>query len=191
MIATCRPFWTIPGAKSFWNDIIAMNWMIHPCLYLVPPSCLSLTPRNHQRHPSDCSACPFCSSSTGRSSQIITKIPSEKLYGSPIAFRTLQKVMPYTPKVTGSVITRLARFQMLMTSFDQDLAFVAYYIVVFSFIRQSLFLYVLRPLARSYGIRQEGKIERFAEQGYAVIYFTCSGSLGLVRSTCQGLLAHY
>jgi very-long-chain ceramide synthase len=78
-----------------------------------------------------------------------------------------------------------------MSLFDQDLAFVAYYIVVFSFIRQSLFFYVLQPLARSYGIQQEEKVERFAEQGYDAIYFTCSGSLGLVRSTYQGFRVHY
>jgi acyl-CoA-dependent ceramide synthase len=78
-----------------------------------------------------------------------------------------------------------------MSLFGQDIAFVAYYIIVFSFIRQSLFLYVLKPLARSHGIKREAKLDRFAEQAYAVIYFTCSGSLGLVRSTCQGLLALY
>ncbi|KAG8862671.1 hypothetical protein FRC20_011114 [Serendipita sp. 405] len=60
-----------------------------------------------------------------------------------------------------------------------DIAFVAYYVIVFSFIRQSLTIYFLKPLARYYGIKKEGKLDRFAEQGYAIIYFVCSGSLGL------------
>ncbi|KAG8836214.1 hypothetical protein FRC17_008950 [Serendipita sp. 399] len=60
-----------------------------------------------------------------------------------------------------------------------DLAFIAYYIIFFAFFRQSLTIYFLKPLARHYGIKKESKIERFAEQGYAVIYFTLSGSLGL------------
>ncbi|PVG00552.1 longevity assurance proteins LAG1/LAC1 [Serendipita vermifera] len=60
-----------------------------------------------------------------------------------------------------------------------DLAFIAYYIIVFSFIRQSLTIYFLKPLARHYGIHKESKLDRFAEQGYAVIYFTASGLLGL------------
>jgi len=38
---------------------------------------------------------------------------------------------------------------------------------------------VLRPLALRWGIRKERKIDRFTEQGYAIFYFTISGSLGL------------
>ncbi|CCA67019.1 related to longevity-assurance protein LAG1 [Serendipita indica DSM 11827] len=60
-----------------------------------------------------------------------------------------------------------------------DLAFVAYYIVVFSFVRQSMTIYVLKPLARHYGINKEAKLDRFAEQGYAVFYFSISTSLGI------------
>lgn len=60
-----------------------------------------------------------------------------------------------------------------------DLAFIAYYIIVWSFVRQSLTIYLLKPIARHYGIRKPAKLDRFAEQGYAVIYFTALGSLGL------------
>ena len=65
----------------------------------------------------------------------------------------------------------------------QDLAFLAYYIIVFSWIRQSLTIYVLKPIAPHYGIRKPAKVDRFAEQGYAVVYFTASGLLGLVSVT--------
>jgi len=62
----------------------------------------------------------------------------------------------------------------------QDIAFVLYYIVFFSWCRECLAIYVLKPVARHYGVRRPGKVDRFAEQGYAVIYFSAAGSLGLV-----------
>ncbi|KAG8914383.1 hypothetical protein FRC01_004100, partial [Tulasnella sp. 417] len=60
-----------------------------------------------------------------------------------------------------------------------DIAFLAYYVIVFSFIRQGLTFYVLRPLAWKMGIKKEAKLDRFAEQGYAIVYFGISGTLGL------------
>lgn len=63
----------------------------------------------------------------------------------------------------------------------QDILFLAYYVVVFSFIRQTLTIHVLKPLARKWGIRKEGKLDRFGEQGYALIYFSFFGTFGLVR----------
>ncbi|KAG8953748.1 hypothetical protein FRC04_001953 [Tulasnella sp. 424] len=60
-----------------------------------------------------------------------------------------------------------------------DLAFLAYYVIVFSFIRQALTIYILRPLAWKLGIKKEAKLDRFAEQGYAIVYFSTSGALGL------------
>lgn len=64
---------------------------------------------------------------------------------------------------------------------NQDLAFLAYYVIVFSFLRQVCTLHFLRPLAWKLGIKKEAKLDRFAEQGYAVMYFSVSGTLGLVR----------
>ncbi|CAE6426849.1 unnamed protein product [Rhizoctonia solani] len=60
-----------------------------------------------------------------------------------------------------------------------DLAFLAYYVIFFSFVRQSVTIHILIPLARRLGIRKETKLDRFAEQGYAVLYFGVFGSLGL------------
>ncbi|KAG8865229.1 hypothetical protein FRB96_000119 [Tulasnella sp. 330] len=61
-----------------------------------------------------------------------------------------------------------------------DIAFLAYYVVVFSFLRQFLTLHIFRPLALQFGIRKERTVDRFAEQGYAIFYFTISGTLGLL-----------
>ncbi|GAA5892554.1 hypothetical protein JCM8208_005849 [Rhodotorula glutinis] len=61
----------------------------------------------------------------------------------------------------------------------KDLVFLAFYIVVFSFVRQALTEYLLRPLAKALGLKTEGKITRFMEQAYAVVYFSWSGAFGL------------
>ena len=61
-----------------------------------------------------------------------------------------------------------------------DLVFIAYYIIFWSFVRQSLTIYVARPIARWFGIKKEAKLERFGEQAYAIIYFGVMGSWGLV-----------
>lgn len=63
----------------------------------------------------------------------------------------------------------------------KDLLFLGFYIIVFSFVRQALTEYLLRPLARALGLKTEGKITRFMEQAYAVVYFSWSGAFGLVR----------
>ncbi|QRV73179.1 TLC domain protein [Ceratobasidium sp. AG-Ba] len=60
-----------------------------------------------------------------------------------------------------------------------DLVFLAYYVIFFSFLRQSITIHVLIPLAKVLGIKKESKFDRFAEQGYAVLYFGFFGSLGL------------
>ncbi|KZW04214.1 longevity assurance proteins LAG1/LAC1 [Exidia glandulosa HHB12029] len=60
-----------------------------------------------------------------------------------------------------------------------DLWFIAYWVIVMSFIRLFWTVYVFHPLARHYGIHNEGKVIRFGEQGYAVVYFTVMGSFGL------------
>ncbi|GAA5918664.1 hypothetical protein JCM6882_004179 [Rhodosporidiobolus microsporus] len=60
-----------------------------------------------------------------------------------------------------------------------DLAFLSFYIIVFSFARQSITEYFIRPFARSLGLKSESKVVRFMEQAYAVVYFSASGAFGL------------
>lgn len=61
-----------------------------------------------------------------------------------------------------------------------DLAFISYYVVFFSFVRQTLASKVSIPLARYFGLRKEAKIDRYAEQAYAFFYFAVSGTFGYV-----------
>ncbi|GAA5882414.1 hypothetical protein JCM1840_000409 [Sporobolomyces johnsonii] len=60
-----------------------------------------------------------------------------------------------------------------------DLAFLAFYIVVFSFLRQSITEFLIRPLARRLGLKTQTKQARFMEQAYAFVYFSASGAFGL------------
>ncbi|KAL0566279.1 sphingosine N-acyltransferase lag1, partial [Marasmius crinis-equi] len=59
-----------------------------------------------------------------------------------------------------------------------DLVFIAYHIVLLSCVRQVVTVKLCRPIARWFGIRKEGKLDRFGEQGYAVVYFAFMGAWG-------------
>ncbi|KZT38835.1 longevity assurance proteins LAG1/LAC1 [Sistotremastrum suecicum HHB10207 ss-3] len=60
-----------------------------------------------------------------------------------------------------------------------DILFVLYYIIFWSFVRQVLVLHVFQPFGRWWGIRQQNKLDRVGEQGYALVYFGLSGAWGL------------
>ena len=61
-----------------------------------------------------------------------------------------------------------------------DLCFLGFYIIVFSFLRQSLTEFIIKPFARSLGLKSESKLTRFMEQAYAIVYFSASGAYGVV-----------
>ena len=60
-----------------------------------------------------------------------------------------------------------------------DLVFIAYYIIFWSFIRQSIIIYIFKPIARHYHVKKS-KFDRFGEQGYAFIYFAVMATWGIV-----------
>lgn len=64
----------------------------------------------------------------------------------------------------------------------KDLLFLAFYVLVFSFIRQAALYYIIKPIAIRVGIRGERKLERFMEQGYAFMYWSTSSAVGLVSA---------
>ncbi|KLO10177.1 longevity assurance proteins LAG1/LAC1 [Schizopora paradoxa] len=61
-----------------------------------------------------------------------------------------------------------------------DLVFLAYHIIVFSFIRQFTLFYILHPIALRLGIKKGSKLERFGEQAYAVLYYGTMGVWGIL-----------
>jgi len=62
-----------------------------------------------------------------------------------------------------------------------DLLFLLYYVVFFSFVRETLAIYVSKPAARYFGLKRASKIDRFGEQTYALFYFMIFGAWGYVR----------
>ncbi|TKX22079.1 sphingosine N-acyltransferase-like protein FUM17 [Elsinoe australis] len=60
-----------------------------------------------------------------------------------------------------------------------DFAFVAFYIIVFSFTREFLMQRMIRPIALRFGITSRAKQARFMEQFYTAIYFGIFGPFGL------------
>ncbi|EHK41610.1 uncharacterized protein TrAtP1_005117 [Trichoderma atroviride] len=60
-----------------------------------------------------------------------------------------------------------------------DVAFVAFYTIVLSFTRELMMQEVLIPLGRLNGIKSRGKQQRFAEQMYTALYFSCMGPTGV------------
>lgn len=61
----------------------------------------------------------------------------------------------------------------------KDFAFVAFYIIVFTFTREFLMQRLILPIAKSYGIKSRAKQYRFMEQFYTAIYFAVFGPFGL------------
>jgi len=61
-----------------------------------------------------------------------------------------------------------------------DLIFIAYNIVFFSFVRQLITVNLCRPVAKYFRLKREAKIDRFGEQGYALVYFMIFGAWGFV-----------
>ncbi|KAG1752705.1 longevity assurance proteins LAG1 LAC1 [Suillus paluster] len=59
-----------------------------------------------------------------------------------------------------------------------DLAFLAFHIVFYSFLRQFITIILCHPIARYFGIKKQGKLDRFGEQGYALLYFAVMGAWG-------------
>jgi acyl-CoA-dependent ceramide synthase len=70
-----------------------------------------------------------------------------------------------------------------------DFVFIAYHIVFFSFARQFIMLKVCRPIAKYFGIKKPAKVDRFGEQGYALLYFAVFGIWGIVRTFSSFILA--
>ncbi|KAH8113272.1 longevity assurance proteins LAG1/LAC1 [Phellopilus nigrolimitatus] len=64
-----------------------------------------------------------------------------------------------------------------------DIAFVTYYIIVFSFIRQFAILDIIHPIGRHLGIRKQS-LDRFGEQGYAMLYYGVMGFWGIYVMSC-------
>ncbi|GAA5978743.1 hypothetical protein JCM10908_004465 [Rhodotorula pacifica] len=60
-----------------------------------------------------------------------------------------------------------------------DAFLIAWWVIAFCFLREATMRWVFRPLARWSGIRSSRAVVRFAEQGWSLVYYTLSWSIGL------------
>lgn len=61
----------------------------------------------------------------------------------------------------------------------KDLSFVAFHMIFFTFVREFSMQVILRPAASKLGMKKKGKINRFMEQTYSMLYYGFSGPIGL------------
>lgn len=61
----------------------------------------------------------------------------------------------------------------------KDLAFVAFNMIFFTFLREFVMQCILRPSATYVGLKKASKINRFMEQSYSIFYYGISGPFGL------------
>lgn len=62
---------------------------------------------------------------------------------------------------------------------NNDFKFVAFYALVFTFLREFLMCVVMRPAAGFLGVKKPAKVKRFMEQTYSMFYYGLSGPFGL------------
>ncbi|KZP13898.1 hypothetical protein FIBSPDRAFT_936101 [Athelia psychrophila] len=60
-----------------------------------------------------------------------------------------------------------------------DLLFLAYYVVFFSFVRQVATVTIFRRIGKYFGLRKRAKLDRYGEQGYAMVYYGLMGLWGV------------
>ncbi|KAJ7847771.1 hypothetical protein B0H13DRAFT_2405520 [Mycena leptocephala] len=122
----------------------------------------------------------------------------------PPSLQPLVEANPFTPFFLLSHPTpapdrpELVPTMQLCLKGPGDLVPLVYSVVLFSFLRLVLSHSLFPMLARKWGIRKAGKVARFGEQGYAVVYLLVVGVWGVytlsttpVSSTLNPLTAHF
>ncbi|KAF9975664.1 sphingosine N-acyltransferase lag1 [Actinomortierella ambigua] len=102
------------------------------------------------------------------------------IFGSVIGIPLFRKMLfmsyPVAEEHEGKAANKW--FQSMYGKGRDDLYFVTFWIIVFTYFRMLVMKDVFYPLARKFGIRGS-KIERFAEQGYIVLYYVVSWASGM------------
>jgi len=80
--------------------------------------------------------------------------------------------------IAGWLLYELGENHTVYGKGRKDIAFLAFYTIVFSCIRQTLTEYIIKPYARWLGLTGT-KEQRFVDQGYAVFYWGSASLIGL------------
>ncbi|KAJ7182868.1 longevity assurance proteins LAG1/LAC1 [Mycena crocata] len=101
-------------------------------------------------------------------------------------FLLSHKAAPGEPERPEAAVTRADWGGQLYIKGPGDLALLAWTIVLVSLVRLLLSNYVFSAFARRWGITKEGKLLRFGEQGYTVMYSGIFGAWGVyIMSTSR------
>ncbi|KAJ7853439.1 hypothetical protein B0H13DRAFT_2580534 [Mycena leptocephala] len=100
-------------------------------------------------------------------------LPSLQGVGNPFTLFFLLSHPIRAPERLSAAVVRpeLVPTTQLYLKGPGDLALLSYSVLLFSFLRLVLSHGLFPALARRWGIRKAGKLARFGEQGYAVVYF--------------------
>lgn len=169
--AVLDPFSTT--SQGLWTDIKTVRWVVAPGIYFTA-LCIYFC-EAHRYHPI-------------ASSLKLLLIPV-------ILWVNWELLAPYVAKGVSNPFTPLLFISHpspasspddpRYTKGPLDFVFIAYYIIFWSFVRQSITIYLSHPVARFYGMKKRTKLDRFGEQGYAMLYFAFTGFWGIVGSSLQ------
>ncbi|PKI82748.1 sphingosine N-acyltransferase [Malassezia vespertilionis] len=121
-------------------------------------------------------------------SDVLMKQATYPLYGPPPTYSVDNAFLTRMRLFFQSVHTALFPNESPLLRYGKgwlDLCFIAYFVIVFSFLRQLLTVYCFKPLGAYLGLRTEVKQVRFAEQGYALFYWGLASVFGLYVMSFQ------
>jgi len=168
-------FHRLKEEPSFWSDLKTCKWVVNPGEHVASDVLWTLCPNNR----------------TLASSFKILVVPiilflNWELLG-PFVASNLPN--PFGPLLFISYPITLKSGEVRYAKGYLDLAFIAYYIIIFSFLRQVATIHLCRPIARYFKIKRQSQLDRFGEQGYALAYFAVMGMWGVVSILYKPALA--
>jgi hypothetical protein len=117
--------------------------------------------------------------STHRHTWIIPGVISAVVFLSWLLLNPFNEENPLRPFVLLSYCIVNEHGDICYGKGPKDFMFFAFYVAVFTFIRELTMEQILRPLAQKTGLRKS-KQGRFMEQAFSIIHFTIGGLCGLV-----------
>ena len=176
---------------TFFEDIVSMKWLVYPssaakfamifivgyllCEYVLP---VGVNPFR-----------PFLMLSYRiPEGEVIKRMAMEQAHGPKPTLSLDNSVTTALRSFCHSLQATLFPHQPALLRYGKgwlDVCFMAFYIIVFSFLRQVITGHIFKPLAAHWNIKLENKQIRFAEQGYALTYWGIMGAVGVYVMSFQ------
>ncbi|WFD20609.1 sphingosine N-acyltransferase [Malassezia caprae] len=188
---TRRPNAPGPQRSSFFKEVIKLRWLVSPILALQLASLFVLGYLVFE-YVLPVSINPFRPflflSYRLPESQVLARIAQNRLYGPAPTYSADNAVATAIRSFFQQVHATLFPNEPKLIRFGKgvlDVCFMAYYVIVFSFLRQTITESIFKPLAARWGIKSPNKQTRFAEQGYALTYWGSTSIVGLYVMSFQ------